>query len=160
MKNQWHRTAIIIIFIALVALVWAFYLLATGLHSSARTQALNVAQSKADVANATFYSEFDRQQRYFSVGGYDQHHPQQFKYVIINGHSGKINVLKGKANLPYQARQIVEDNQHPKKITKVALGYHQQKPVWEITFVNKNQTVGYYLTNFKNTKIVQVINNL
>ncbi|MCT6840581.1 hypothetical protein [Bombilactobacillus mellis] len=160
MKNKWHKTAIIITFIALIALFWAFYSLATGLHSSARSQALDVAHKQAAVTNATFYSEFDRQQRLYSVGGYDRRQPRRYKYVIINGKNGKIKTLFGKPNLPYQAQQIVINNQHPQKVTKVALGYHQKQPVWEVTFLNKDQTLGYYLLNFKNTKIVQVINHL
>ncbi|MBA1435309.1 PepSY domain-containing protein, partial [Bombilactobacillus bombi] len=101
-----------------------------------------------------------RQQRFFSVGGFDSRNPQQYKYVMINGRNGKMEILPGKAGLPEEAKQIVLSTQHPKKVTKVALGRYHQQLVWEVTFVNKNKTYGYYLINFKNTKIIQEIDNL
>ncbi|UQS81496.1 peptidase [Bombilactobacillus folatiphilus] len=157
LKRQWKRPLLLgILIILLVLSVGSFYVMNAS-HSSARSQAIHVAKTKGGLQTTTFYSEFDRRQQFYTVGGQTR---QGYRYVVINGQNGKIQLLNSPAGLVRQVRQTVQNHQNPKQINKVALGYYQKHPVWEVTYRNQNNSLGYYLINFHNTKILQVINNL
>lgn len=158
MKRQWKSSLIwggIIVVIAI--LIGSLYLMVLP-HSSAKKQAIKVAQTQVGIEQVNFYSEFDRQKQYFTVGGKNRQH--QYYYVLINGQTGAVKSIAGSPHLAQQVQQTVQEHQHPQKINKVALGYDKKRLVWEVTYRNTNHTLGYYLINFKNTKILQVINNL
>ncbi|UQS83563.1 hypothetical protein [Bombilactobacillus thymidiniphilus] len=159
-QHRWQKSVILAVFLAVIVVMSGIYYFSTNVHSSARAQALKMAQTKGGIQNADFYSEFDRSKRYFAVGGQDQKHPSEYKYVIIDGQSGHLKKINGQKNQPDKAEKIVLHHQKPQKITRVALGYYHTKPVWEVTYKKHNKTLGYCMLNFKNTKIIQVIDNL
>lgn len=160
MKYRWQRLTIFSIFFLIILVIFCFYFFSTNLHVSARNQSIQIAQSKWGISKANYYSEYDRNQRYFAIGGYSKSNSSKYKYIVINGKNGKTTSLNGDPKAPYKSEQIVQSNQKPKKILHVSLGYYHKKPVWEVAYINKNGTLGYYLLNYKNTKIVQTIDNL
>lgn len=160
MGKQAHRTIIVGIIVVLIALVVGSYYSLTAARITARSQAVRIARTQGHIERTDFFAQYNRQSTYYCVGGYDQHRPNTYKYVLINGHTGRLRAISGDQSLPDQARSIVQESQHPKKITRVALGYHRHQLVWEVTYFNRDHTVGYYLLNFKNTKIIQIIDNL
>ncbi|NVY95819.1 hypothetical protein HU830_01170 [Lactobacillus sp. DCY120] len=157
MKRRSIIGASLIVFLAIIV---GIYFALTSSQSSAHKQAVQIATTQGPLQKARFYSEFNRDKTYFCVGGWTKKQPQKYQYVLIDGQSGNQRIISGDDDAPQQARQIVNDQRHPAKIKQVALGYYRHQLVWEVSYFNKNHTLGYYLTNFKNTKIIQIIDNL
>ena len=81
--------------------------------------------------------------------------------VVVPQKGGDIRVLKQSAGLTAsQAKSEVKTVDNPKRVLKVAMGIFNNKPVWEVTYLNQKGNLCYDLISFTSGKSIQQINNL
>jgi len=157
------RSTKILLTISLIALALVSALTYLNLSfapfSSAKSQANNIAQEKAGIVEPDYFGNYSRQKQYYSVGGLTK--KDKYRYVIIDAKSGKTEIIN-KNNAPVRQTIIdgVAQRYNAKKILHINLGIYKTKPTWEVTFQNKNGSVGYNLIDFKTGKSIQIINNI
>jgi len=157
------RSTKILLTISLIALALVSALTYLNLSfapfSSAKSQANNIAQEKAGIVEPDYFGNYSRQKQYYSVGGLTK--KDKYRYVIIDAKSGKTEIIN-KNNAPVRQTIIdgVAQRYNAKKILHINLGIYKAKPTWEVTFQNKNGSVGYNLIDFKTGKSIQIINNI
>lgn len=128
-------------------------------YSSAKSQSNTIAKDTAGIVEPDYFGNYTRSDRYYSVGGLTA--KKQYRYIIINAKSGKTNVVdKGNAPLRQTIVDGVAERYSPTKILHINLGLYKKKPTWEVTFENKNGSIGYNLIDFKSGKSIQLINNI
>lgn len=59
-----------------------------------------------------------------------------------------------------QAREIVQKEKNPSKILNVTLGMEDNIPIWEVSYLDKNDNLGYYDMTFQDGEWLRQIENL
>ncbi|WP_088808576.1 MULTISPECIES: DUF5590 domain-containing protein [Listeria] len=59
-----------------------------------------------------------------------------------------------------QARDIVQKEKKPRKILNVTLGMEEGVPIWEVSYLDKNDNLGYYDMSFSEGEWLRQIENL
>ncbi|WP_239254512.1 DUF5590 domain-containing protein [Listeria ilorinensis] len=75
--------------------------------------------------------------------------------------SGKIYVKYASDGISEaKAKQIVEEKKHPKKILNVTLGMENGVPLYEVSYIGKNDSLNYYDMTFSDGEWLREIENL
>lgn len=145
--------------IVLLSTIFIIYHVGSAPYKDMQTQAIQMAKQHAGLKTAETFYLYNRNQQNWTVGGVDKH--RQKIFVIINPKNKHVVILDQSAGISQKtAVNKVIKADAPNQIHNVALGIYKQKPVWEITFSNKNHTTGYETLDFKTGKTVSRINNL
>lgn len=150
----------IVVGIILIAAVSTFLFFSSAMepYASAKNQANKIAYKSANISEPDYFSNFNHKKQYYTVGGRTDNN--KYRYVVIDAKSGDIEILK---NSHYSRNKIlnqVKNKHNPKKIKHINLGMIDKKPVWEVSFVNKDKSIGYEMIDYQNGKVIQTINNI
>ncbi|MFT8393013.1 MAG: DUF5590 domain-containing protein [Liquorilactobacillus ghanensis] len=127
--------------------------------NDARKSAVTMAKKYGKLKSTSAFYWYNRQQTFYTVAG--KNRDNQAVYVMVAQKGGHINIYQRKSGITsQQAQQTVKNSEHPKKIIKTALGKWKKRPVWEVTYVNKNGRMCYTLLSFKNGSLVKTIQNI
>ncbi|KRL00063.1 DUF5590 domain-containing protein [Liquorilactobacillus capillatus] len=152
----------IMVFAMAVIIIFGTFIIYTQLTApkkEARSEATTLARKYAKLKTVKNFYWYNRQRTYFTVTG--QNTSGQDVYVVIAQKGGQINIYSHDKGIDEQkARTIVQRDQQPRKITKVAMGMWQKKPVWEVTYLNKYNNLCYDLISFKDGSLVKTIQNI
>lgn len=153
--RNWTIVGAIIIFIFSIIL---YFSISVESYSSAKIAANKIAYNSNQVIEPDYFANFTEKDQYFTVGGLNKQ--GKYRYVIINGKSGKIKILKkNKYSRDYILSKIKKKYQ-PIKIYHLNLGLIQGIPTWEVLIKQKNKTNSYIMLDYKSGKIKQVIDNI
>ncbi|AUI71233.1 DUF5590 domain-containing protein [Companilactobacillus alimentarius] len=158
--NKSTKILLTISLIALAIVSALTYLnLSVAPHSSAKSQANDIAKEKAGIVQPDYFGNYTRKKQYYSVGGLTK--KQKYRYIIIDAKSGKTETFN-KNSAPVRQTIIdgVAQRYNAKKILHINLGLYKKKPTWEVTFQKKNGSIGYNLIDFRTGKSLQIINNI
>ncbi|GKQ42682.1 hypothetical protein RD055328_06050 [Companilactobacillus sp. RD055328] len=138
--------------------IFVFFSIASEPYTSARSQANKIAYKSADIDNPNYFSNFTQDNQYYSVGGWTKEN--KYRYVMINAKSGKIKILKSNKYNRETTKNKILSKYNPKRINDINLGIIHNKPTWEVSFTNKNNSIGYAMVDYETNKITQLINNI
>ncbi|KRM97504.1 hypothetical protein FC19_GL001545 [Liquorilactobacillus aquaticus DSM 21051] len=158
-RNNLKRIIVLATVIIVAFGAFVIYSQLTSPRREARAEATKLAQKYAKLKTVKNFYWYNRQKTYFTVDG--QNNSGQNIYVVIAQKGGQINIYShDKGISDSQARSIVRKEHQPKKITKIAMGMWKNKPVWEITYLNKSNRLCYDLVSFKNGSMLKTIQNI
>lgn len=154
--RHWVYAGIVIV---LLSTIYIIYHIGSAPYKTDQTQAIKIAKQHADLKTAETFYLYNRNTQNWTVGGVDQHKNKIF--VIIDPSDKHVTILDQDAGISQQkAVNRVIARYDPQQIHNIALGLYHKKPVWEVTFQNKNHTIGYETLDFKTGHVVQSINKL
>ncbi|MFD1672218.1 DUF5590 domain-containing protein [Agrilactobacillus yilanensis] len=154
--KHWLYAGIVVV---LLSTIYIIYHVGVAPYKDNQAQAIKIAKQHADLKTPQTFYLYNRNGQNWTVGGLDKKNHKIF--VIINSNNKNIVILDQSAGISQQkAVNKVIARYDPKQIHNVALGLYHKKPVWEVTFQNKNHTIGYETIDFKTGHVVQNINNL
>ncbi|WP_099974793.1 DUF5590 domain-containing protein [Lactobacillus terrae] len=158
--NKGTKILLSVSIIALVLISILTYLnMAISPYSSAQSQSETIAKEKAGITTSDYFGEYNRDKQYYSIGGLTQ--SNKYRYIIINAKSGQTTVVnKNDAPQRSEITSEVQNRYNAKKILNINLGLYKNKPTWEVSFQNKNGTIGYNLVDFETGKSIKTTNNI
>ena len=143
----------------IVLLIILGYAKAQSPQVQAKKEAYLVAKKYGNVRKAEDFYVFNRKQTYYTIYGTNKR--GQEVYVITSQNGKKVNInAQDKGISVNKAKNIVKVERNPKKITKTSLGLVNNKPVWEVTYLNNQNNICYDLISFKTGKIIKSIQNI
>lgn len=152
------RNAVVLVLLLLLTIL-SIYAIANHPRAAAKRQATAVAKQYAHLRRPDGFYVYNREQTYYTVAG--QNDQGQPILVIVPQRGGDLRVLKQASGLTAaQARATVQEANQPRRILKVAPGIFNSRPVWEVTYLNRQGNLCYDLINFRSGKFVQQIKNL
>lgn len=160
-KNRHLHPVRITIAVVVLVFLFGWIVYATGNHpkKAAQAQATSLARKYAHLTHVNDFYTYNREKTYYTVAGTNQ--KNQKEYVIVAQKGGRIRVLKQSAGISKNAALSQTWQQRkPKKVLKIALGVFNDKPVWEVTYINQKGNLCYDLLNYKNGHVIQKISNL
>ncbi|MBG9979850.1 hypothetical protein HZY91_01010 [Facklamia sp. DSM 111018] len=107
--------------------------------------------------NDFYWTTTDRS--YFSLDFQDE--KDQQIYAIVAREGGDIEYYQGDEIITeMDAKSITASAIENPNIIQTRLGKYQQKPIWEMTIKNSNQTITYYVIDAITGEWVQTISNI
>lgn len=154
--RHWVYAGIVIV---LLSTIYIIYHIGASPYKTDQAQAIKIAKQHADLKTAETFYLYNRNAQNWTVGGLDQHKNKIF--VIIDPDTKHVVILDQSSGISQKkaVNQVIA-KYDPKQIHNIALGLYHKKPVWEVTFQNKNHTIGYETLDFKTGHVVQSINKL
>ncbi|MGR3741787.1 PepSY domain-containing protein [Companilactobacillus sp. DQM5] len=146
-----------IILIGMVSTFW-FFSIASEPYTSARQQANNIAFKSADINTPDYFSNFTQKKQYFTVGGLTS--KNKYRYVIIDAKSGKIKILNKNQYSKDYIMNMIKEKFNVKKIFHINLGLIDKKPIWEISYLDKNNKSNYVFIDYYSGKITETIKDI
>ncbi|HCM88965.1 MULTISPECIES: DUF5590 domain-containing protein [Vagococcus] len=125
----------------------------------AKNQAIKISEEVANISKVENFYWFTRDRTYFTVVGTDD--KNESKVVLLPQDGSEALVMNQKDGLTGDdAIQVVLDTKETKKIKKISLGMYDKKPVWEVVATAKDNSLSYYLIDFKEGKITNKMTDL
>ena len=150
---------IVVTLLLVILVTWSVYAVANHPRAAAQKQATAMAKKYAGLKSTSGFYIYNRDQTYYTVAG--KNAKGQTILVVVPQKGGDIRVLKQSAGLTAsQAKSEVKTADNPKRVLKVAMGIFNNKPVWEVTYLNQKGNLCYDLISFTSGKSIQQINNL
>lgn len=153
------RLAIIGVIIVILVGIIAIFSIAQSPRKQARKQAINIAEQKVGLQDPGRFYWFDYEKTYYTIAGENKHN--QAIDVIIAKDTGNITVVNQKDG--WTRNQIltkVWSQYHPKKVLNVNLGLYNNKPAWDVAYLNQKGNLNYLLLDFKNGNQINLLKNV
>jgi len=125
----------------------------------AQNEAIVIAKKEANIQEVEDFYWYNGSETYFTVAGTDNKNEEL--YVIIKKNGGHTTILNTQQVVTEsEAKSITQADKAPKVILEARLGIENDEPVWEVTYKNDNETIGYYLISALTGKWVRDIENI
>ncbi|KRM98712.1 DUF5590 domain-containing protein [Loigolactobacillus rennini] len=159
MRKHWKSYSLLGVILLIIFSALLIYHAANKPAATARHEAVTLAEKYAHVTQVDDFYWFNRKQSYLTVAG--QTKQKKAVFVLVAQKGGKITILDQAAGISRNtALKRVWQTQNPKKVYSATLGLYRKKPVWEVSFANKNGQLGYQTLSFKTGKTVKLIKQL
>ncbi|WP_314059758.1 DUF5590 domain-containing protein [uncultured Vagococcus sp.] len=136
-----------------------FFVRANRPMSRAKKEAIEIAREHTDLERVDRFYWYTREESYFTLVGTDA--KDKGIIVIIPQSGSKVTVLNQEDGLTEEeALQKVYEAENPNKVIKMNLGMHEGQPTWEVVAENAENSLDYYLVDFKTGEIVSSIKNI
>lgn len=160
-NNSQRKSRFYLLSIVLIIFLLGFLGIAKAKSSisTAKNTAFTLAKNYGHLTQTKAFYLYNREKVFYGVEGLDAKNKEV--YAIISEDGKKLSIYsKNKVINQIKARQLVQQERHPKKITKLALGMYHNKPVWEVTYYNQNNKLCYDLLSLKDGHVMQSIQNI
>lgn len=128
-------------------------------YNQARAETTELAQRRANLAEADEFYWFNGDETFFTVTGTDNEGTPII--VIVQQANGAIEVINQAEAIPAQeAIEKTRAREEPKKILETRIGMYNDSPVWEVSFKQENGNVGYSVYSLTSGKWVRTIKNI
>lgn len=155
MMKKWFILVALLIFVAIWQL-FALYDNVTNKWEQMVEEALHLAQKTASletVANANFYHGTSA---YYVIAGIDKTGEDIIVFVPEDLNREQIIVKKAKEGISEQeVKEQIIANRAPLSIKSIRLGVENNKPLWEVTYIDEQQRYTYYYLDFENGEFLK-----
>lgn len=112
------------------------------------SEAIDRAMVETSLVEVNETSTYSRNESYTVIDGIDEDGEQI--YVFVPEESGEVSDIDAEDGITAEdAIQIVEKDQKVSKILSTQVGIENEKPLWEITYLDENESLVYYYLDFK-----------
>ena len=158
MKKNIIVGAIVILFLMIVSSYTIFYRSQLPIVQ-AQKDATAIAEENANIQEVQDFYWYNGSETYFTLAGIDGNNEEL--YVIIKKDGGETTVLNtAEVVTESEAKSITQADKKPERILEARLGIENEEPVWEVTYKNANDTIGYYLISAISGKWLKDIENI
>ncbi|PLR99716.1 cell wall elongation regulator TseB-like domain-containing protein [Bacillus sp. T33-2] len=158
MMKKWMIITVIA-FIFVIGVVVSIYLNATEPVKAAEANARHKAQRETNLTGFTDFHLYHGEETYYVFKAKNQ--KKQTVFVWVPEKEGAVITRKQKDALTRnQAIEKLYEARNPEKIVEVRPGIIKDRPVWEIYYRSKNNSINYYYMDFETGEKLRVIDNL
>lgn len=125
----------------------------------AKAETVNLAEKRADLAEANDFYWYNGNDTYFTVTG--KNTEGESIIVIVKQADGSIEVLNKNDTLSKTDAIIkVRGLEKPKQILEARIGIHNDLAIWEVSFRQENGKIGYTILSLTSGEWLRTIKNI
>jgi len=137
----------------------ALFQKSTAPFEQARAEAIEFAEERADLVQTDDFYWYNGTQTYFTVTGENSEGVPIV--VIIQQDGGNMHVFNQEELISKEeAIQTTREAKQPKKILEARIGMEESLPVWEVSYRNENESIGYYVLSLETGEWIKSIENI
>ena len=128
-------------------------------YNQARAETTELAQRRANLAEADEFYWFNGDETFFTITGTDNEGTPII--VIVQQANGEIEVINQAEAISVQ--KVIEQTnsrEEPQKILETRIGMYNDNPVWEVSFKQVNGNIGYAIYSLTSGEWVRTIKNI
>ncbi len=158
-KRLRHWLLGILIFLVIILIGISILEKAQSPIDTAKERITKVAKQSNKLSSVSKFYRISRQNTYYSTIGENKKHEQVG--VIARGKSNKLTTINIADGLSEKdVRKLVDKQFNPQKVTSIGLAIYEKVPVWQVTFIDKDNNLNFITYQFSNGKQVQTIRHL
>ena len=158
-KRLRHWLLGILIFLVIILIGVSILEKAQDPLDTAKERVTRIAKQSNKLSSVSKFYRISRQHTYYSAVGENKKHDQIG--VIARGKSNKLATVNMADGLSEKnVRKLVNKQFSPKKITSIGLAIYKKVPVWQVTFLDKDENLNFITYQFSDGKQVQTIRHL
>lgn len=142
-------------------IVGAVYLYSqsTQSYSRAKSDTIAYVAERTNLSEVDDFFWFNGEETYFTITGTNEDGEERI--YIVQQQGGQITTLSAEATISKQeAIQRTRQAREPQKILNARIGMLDGTPVWEVSYRNDNDRLGYYVINLRNGEWIRTIDNI
>lgn len=152
-------TALIVILSVFIIAVLIIFGQSMSPYRAARNNAFEHAEEYADLENLDNFYWYNSEETYYTVTGTNGE--GEDIVAIIQKEGGHVEIIPLLETISeYDAVQQALSDLENVEILETRIGKDEDIPVWEISFRNPDDTIGYYLVSLESGEWIKSINNL
>lgn len=157
--KKWLLISIGSVLLVAGIIFFAVYSSARNPMGKAEEETIALAKKHADLDTVDDFYWYNGKESYFTVTGKDT--SGEAIIVMVAKNNGKMTVLKQSDGITEaQARGILTEEKAPGKILATRMGMKDNKPIWEMSYEDKNGQLGYYSISFKDGTWVEDVSHI
>lgn len=128
-------------------------------YNQAEAETTTLAQERANLAEADDFYWYNGNETFFTVTGTDTEGTPII--VIVEQDGGAIEVLEQEETVSKQT--VIEQTisrEDPQEILEARIGMYNKNPIWEVSFKQGNDNIGYIIFSLTSGEWVRTIKNI
>ncbi|WP_018658748.1 DUF5590 domain-containing protein [Allofustis seminis] len=161
MKLKVKRIMIALVITSAILLIFFYGQINRGIRplNQARDETIALAKAKAGLKDAKDFYWYNGTETYFTLLGSDEEDEEI--YVIVKQKGGDILTLAVDETLSKSdAIQQTISECNPQKILEARIGVIDEVPIWEVSFLSKNNRLGYYIIQLEDGQWLRTLENI
>lgn len=128
-------------------------------YASAKQETVAFITERTDLTEAEAFYWYNGEESYFTVQGLTESGDEMIYIVKQDG--GQILSLAVKDTISKaEAIKQAKDSRSPAKILDATIGIMDGTPIWEVSYRNENDRLGYYVIDLQTGEWIRTIDNI
>lgn len=152
-------TTLIIMMLFLILAVTTVVTRSLSPYNQAEAEATELAQRRADLAEADDFHWYNGEETFFTVTGTDTEGTPII--VIIQQDGGAVEVLNQEETISEEEviNQVIS-REEPEQILEARIGMYNDSPIWEVSFKRENDSLSYAMFSLTSGEWIRTIQNI
>lgn len=128
-------------------------------YKQARTETIELAEDRADLVTADEFYWFNGDETFFTITGKNS---EGTPIVVIVQQDGGAVQSYNQADTISEHEAIIEtyNREDPVKVLEARIGIYKEQPVWEVSFRQENDRIGYMILSLTSGEWIRTIKNI
>jgi len=128
-------------------------------YNQAKAEATTLAQDRANLAEADEFYWYNGNETFFTVTGVDTEGTPII--VIVQQDGGAVEVIAQEEAITEQtAIEQTISRENPQEILEARIGMYNGNPIWEVSFKQGNDNLGYAIFSLTSGEWIRTIKNI
>lgn len=135
------------------------YQRANAPRARAENETITFLTERTDLVKPEHFYWYNGSETTFSIRGFNEE--EEEKLYIVRQEGGEITTLNISDTLSEQdAIRQTREAREPKRILDTKVGLMNDTPIWEVTYRNENDRLGYYIIDLQTGEWIRTIDNI
>lgn len=128
-------------------------------YKQARAETIELAEDRADLVTADEFYWFNGDETFFTITGKNS---EGTPIVVIVQQDGGAVQSYNQADTISEREAIIEtyNREDPVKVLEARIGIYKEQPVWEVSFRQENDRIGYMILSLTSGEWIRTIKNI
>lgn len=128
-------------------------------YKQARAETIELAEDRADLVTADEFYWFNGDETFFTITGKNS---EGTPIVVIVQQDGGAVQSYNQADTISEHEAIIEtyNREDPVKVLEARIGIYKEQPVWEVSFRQENDRIGYMILSLTSGEWIRTIKNI
>lgn len=128
-------------------------------YAQAKNETITFISERSDLDQPEDFYWYNGEETTFSVRGFNAE--EEEKLYIVKQNGGTITTLDVSETISEQeAIRQTREAREPKRILNAKVGLMKDTVIWEVTYKNENDRLGYYIINLRTGEWMRTIDNI
>ena len=155
------KVIIALVLILSVFIVGGIYIYqsANAPYAQAEQETVAFLKERTDLKDVDEFYWYNSEATIFTVKGSNE--SAEEKYYLVKPDGGTVIMFDAADMVTEQeARRKTNEARSPKRILNAKIGLMEETPIWEVTYKNEHDRLGYYIIDLKTGEWIRSVDNI
>ncbi|EXJ22425.1 hypothetical protein ADIAL_2011 [Alkalibacterium sp. AK22] len=128
-------------------------------HSRARRDTIAFVSERTSLQEAQDFFWYNGEETFLTVTGINEEGVERI-YIVQQDGGQILSLSKENTLSKEQAIQMTKESRQPDRILNARIGMQDDTPIWEISYRNQNNRLGYFIIDLRTGEWIRTIDNI